>query len=151
MLYQPFCNRGSIQMIFGMLLNILQNHLTVASSKNTCMMSSFVKLSRKILCVLMWKWSHSKFEQSGSLIYKWGACLQAKQWVGLHLLCLKFYLSFFQEFPKIFLLCLAYYSKIILKRYTCIRNKSFKIVESNEIKSLALASNCKQGTTWLLY
>ena len=113
------------------------------------MMSSFVKLSRKILCVLMWKWSHSKFEQSGSLIYKWGACLQAKQWVGLHLLCLKFYLSFFQEFPKIFLLCLAYYSKIILKRYTCIRNKSFKIVESNEIKSLVLAANCKQGTIWL--
>jgi len=151
MLYQLLCNRGIIQMIFVMLLNILQNHLTIASSKNTCMMSSFVKLPRKILCVLIWKWSHSKFERSRSLIYKWGACLQAKQSVGLHLLCLKFYLSFFQEFPKIFLLCLAYYSKIILRRYTCIRNTSFKIVKSNEIKSLVLAANCKQDTIWLLY
>ena len=36
------------------------------------------------------------------------------------------------EFPRIFtyiiLLCLAYYSKIILRRYTYIKNTSFKIV-----------------------
>ena len=39
----------------------------------------------------------------------------------------------FKNFPKlspIILLCLAYYPKVILRRYTCIRNTSFeKIVE----------------------
>ena len=32
-------------------------------------------------------------------------------------------------------------SKIILRRYTCIRNTIFKTVESNEVKSLVLAAN----------
>ena len=50
------------------------------------------------------------------------------------------------ELSPIILLYLAYYSKIILRRYTCIRNTSFKIVESNEVKSLVLAANHKQGT-----
>ena len=50
------------------------------------------------------------------------------------------------KFSPIILLCLAYYSKIMFRRYTCIRNVSFKIVESNEVKSLVLAANCKQGT-----
>ena len=52
---------------------------------------------------------------------------------------------YFPELSPIILLCLAYYSKIILRRYTCIRNTSFKIVESNEVKSLVLAAKCKQG------
>ena len=43
------------------------------------------------------------------------------------------------------LLCLAYYSQVILRRYTGIRSTSFKIAESNEVKSLALAANFKQG------
>ena len=67
--------------------------------------------------------------------------------LGQHLLCLKFYLLLIfrisQKFSPIILLCLAYYSKI---RYICIRNASFKTVESNEIKSMVLAANCKQGT-----
>ena len=42
-------------------------------------------------------------------------------------------------------LCLPYYSKIILRRYTCIRSTSFKIVGSNEVKSFVLAAICKQG------
>ena len=46
----------------------------------------------------------------------------------------------------IILLCLAYYSQVILRRYTDIRSTSFKIAESNEVKSLAQAANFKQGT-----
>jgi len=49
------------------------------------------------------------------------------------------------------LLCLAYYSKIILRKHTFIRNTSFKIVESNEVKSLVLVANCEKGMIWLLY
>jgi len=48
-------------------------------------------------------------------------------------------------FSLIIFLYLAYYSEIILRGYTCIRNTSFKIIESNEDKSLVLAANCKQG------
>ena len=44
------------------------------------------------------------------------------------------------------LLCLAYYSQVILRRYTGIRSTSIKIAESNEVKSFVLAANCKQGT-----
>jgi len=77
--------------------------------------------------------------------------------LGLHLinvLEIDTYNSFriFQNFHlAIILLRLAYYLKIILRRYTCIRNTSFKIVESNEVKSLVLAANRKQGTIWLHY
>ena len=49
----------------------------------------------------------------------------------------------FPKFSPIIVLCFAYYSKIILRRYSCIGNTSFKIVESNEVKSLVLAANCK--------
>ena len=77
--------------------------------------------------------------------------------LGLHLinvLEIDTYNSFriFQNFHlAIILLRLAYYLKIILRRYTCIRNTSFKIVESNEVKSLVLAANRKQGTIWQHY
>ena len=44
---------------------------------------------------------------------------------------------------------LSYYSfvlsLVILRRYTGIRSISFKIAESNKVKSLALAANFKQG------
>jgi len=40
----------------------------------------------------------------------------------------------------------AYYSQVILRRYPDIRSTSFKIAESNEVKSLALAAKFKQGT-----
>jgi len=70
--------------------------------------------------------------------------------LGLCLMCSKLLPIILLEFPRTFtyyiLLCLAYYSKIILRRYTCIRNTSFKIVESCEVKSLVLAANRKQGT-----
>jgi len=56
----------------------------------------------------------------------------------------------FPEFSPTILLCLAHYSKIILRRYNCIRNTSLKIVEINETKSLVLAANRKQGMIWLL-
>ena len=82
-------------------------------------------------------------------LIKWASSIMGESWVGLCLLCSKFYLLFFREFSKISpisLLCLAYYSRIILRRYTCIRNTSFKIEESNEVKSLVLTENCKQGT-----
>ena len=48
------------------------------------------------------------------------------------------------KFSPIILLCLVYYnySQVILKRYTDIRSKSFKIAESNEVESLVLAANC---------
>ena len=55
----------------------------------------------------------------------------------------------FTEFSPIILLCLAYNSKIILRRYTCSRNTSFKMVESNEVKSLVLAANFEKGTICL--
>ena len=72
--------------------------------------------------------------------------------LGLHLLCLNFNLLFFKNLPKFsILLCLSYYFKIILRKYTCIRNTSFKIIESNIVQSLVLAANCNQGTIWLFY
>ena len=61
----------------------------------------------------------------------------------------KFTYYFFENFPNfspIILLCLAYYSQVIFRRYTGIRSTSFKIAESNEVKSLVLTANCKQGT-----
>jgi len=64
--------------------------------------------------------------------------------IGLHLMCSKLLPIVLLEFPRTFTyysLCLAYYSKTILRKYTCIRNTSFKIVESNEVKSLVLAAN----------
>jgi len=67
--------------------------------------------------------------------------------LGLHLLCLKLLPIIpleFLEFSPIILLCLAkLFSEdtLALEIYT-----SFKIVESNEVKSLVLAANCKQGT-----
>ena len=49
----------------------------------------------------------------------------------------------FKNFPPIVLLCLAYYSKIILKRYTCIRNTSLKILESNSWCWLQTVTNVR--------
>ena len=63
--------------------------------------------------------------------------------LGLQLMCSKLLPIILLEFSPIILLCLAYYSKMVLRRYTCIRNTSFKIVESNKVKPLVLAANFK--------
>ena len=48
------------------------------------------------------------------------------------------------KFSPIILLCLTYYSQVILRKYTDIRSTNIKM--SKEVKSLVLAANCKQGT-----
>jgi len=61
--------------------------------------------------------------------------------VGLHLMCSKLLPFILLELSP-FVLSL-YYSKIILRRYTCIRNTSFKTVES---KIPGAGCKRKQGT-----
>ena len=73
--------------------------------------------------------------------------------IGLCLICSKLLPIILLEFPKNFTYYFFVLSlfQISLKRYSCIRNTSFKIVKSNEVESLVLSANCKQGTIRLLY
>ena len=61
--------------------------------------------------------------------------------LGLQLMCSKLLPIILLEFSPIILLCL--FQNGSQKIYTCIRNTSFKIIESNEVKPLVLAANCK--------
>ena len=106
------------------LFAVSRNYLTNLLHKPFLKSSMFIMLIKESQCIIMLH------------------CL-----LGLRLLCSKFtYYSFenFAKFSPIILLCLIYYSKILLRRYTYIRNTSLKIVESNEVKSWVLAANCKQ-------
>jgi len=67
--------------------------------------------------------------------------------LGLRLMCSKLLPIILLEFPRTF----TYYSFVLSLLFSedtlaCITNTSFKIVESNEVKSLVLAANRKQGT-----